>query len=493
MELPYYMRIRQFILKTIRRIFGTQGIMETLPAIEKFLFEERACLMRRQQELDKRLEAAHKDIINALAIQHEQSLLSAEELSKIREGIAAIPEMGAKSAARKIFSSFYSPLFNRMEIIAAQNKNLEKALAAFMSASTLSAQYRGKVSGHRPDYPDFFSLYFLLYKKGEALEALNRQVLTSQKGVMTGSGKARALVSPETRFLVVFGMHRSGTSLLSRALRVFGAEHGDNLFPAANDNPRGYWEDVELMKLDIAMLKSLDMKWDTLSAVTDEHVDRLISAGFLDRALKFLFEKAKNAPIVALKEPRMTRLAPFWRVVFQEAGIAPHCLIAFRHPHDVSASLSLRNQGASHTLVSEHCYNYYLWLGYTLSALINTDGWPRVLVKYDQLLADPESMLKKIGRKLDLEILPGEMESFIHTFIDRNLNHAASARSNCAEDATIPQRVRLLYDLLESGSHSLECPTLFDAGPQWPDSEDERQLAAALDKASNIISPNEVF
>ena len=42
--------------------------------------------------------------------------------------------------------------------------------------------------------------------------------------------------------VLVLGMHRSGTSAVTRVLNLLGAELGDDLMPAGSDNPGGFWE-----------------------------------------------------------------------------------------------------------------------------------------------------------------------------------------------------------------------------------------------------------
>ena len=49
----------------------------------------------------------------------------------------------------------------------------------------------------------------------------------------------RMNVQEKKRIVVVLGMHRSGTSALTRALVAIGAGVGDNLLPAGHDNQRG--------------------------------------------------------------------------------------------------------------------------------------------------------------------------------------------------------------------------------------------------------------
>ena len=57
--------------------------------------------------------------------------------------------------------------------------------------------------------------------------------------------------SDETDLIVVLGMHRSGTSAITRGIRVLGADFGDNLQPAvAGINEKGFFEDNDIVALN---------------------------------------------------------------------------------------------------------------------------------------------------------------------------------------------------------------------------------------------------
>ena len=58
--------------------------------------------------------------------------------------------------------------------------------------------------------------------------------------------------SESKQLIVVLGMHRSGTSAITRGLKVLGVELGDQLIAAVEgDNSKGYWEDSDLNTLNI--------------------------------------------------------------------------------------------------------------------------------------------------------------------------------------------------------------------------------------------------
>jgi hypothetical protein len=67
------------------------------------------------------------------------------------------------------------------------------------------------------------------------------------------------------RLIVVLGMHRIGTSVITRGLQVLGVELGNRLMPPfEGNNAKGFWEDVDINDLNIEMLRFL--KRDSFNA-----------------------------------------------------------------------------------------------------------------------------------------------------------------------------------------------------------------------------------
>ena len=69
---------------------------------------------------------------------------------------------------------------------------------------------------------------------------------------------------------VVLGMHRSGTSMMTRLLNLSGAYFGkDKESTGANlENPKGFWERRDVRNLNDYILHSLGCDWDRVSVIT---------------------------------------------------------------------------------------------------------------------------------------------------------------------------------------------------------------------------------
>ena len=57
---------------------------------------------------------------------------------------------------------------------------------------------------------------------------------------------------------IVTGMHRSGTSMIARSLKVLGLDYGTNLLSAEkNNNDLGFYEDIDVLIFNEKLLGHL--------------------------------------------------------------------------------------------------------------------------------------------------------------------------------------------------------------------------------------------
>lgn len=287
-----------------------------------------------------------------------------------------------------------------------------------------------------------------------------------------------------SKFFVIWGMHRGGTSLMAAAMRIFGAEITGSLLPADRFNPSGYFETQELVSLNEGMLAELGQRWYGLGYIGHEQLQILIKTGHLDKAIAFLKKQAEHSPLVLMKDPRMARLGMLWEKAFAACDIAPYSVIAWRNPHAVAISLRTRAQNLKFpTPVLDERYSWLLWLAYTRSALLYTSLWPRVLVNYDRLLEDPAGVLQCIAASLGLPLGEKVLAEFCQSFVDKRLNHYHQQEETCQ----MPEKVQALYELLSSAT-GCECPDL--QARAWEPTSEEKLMGSLLDEANRKIREN---
>lgn len=222
--------------------------------------------------------------------------------------------------------------------------------------------------------------------------------------------------------LFVLGFGRSGTSALTRVLSLCGAALPAGLLGATSENPRGCWEPRAAIHLNETILRrhrssgydlSLRMQEDNASDTEQNAADVAKIKAFLTTLPK--------APVVVIKEPKITTVSGLW---FEAAGLAGFdvaTVIAVRHPLEVVASLEKRAAGQHYVRSSAELVSAW-WLKYTLLAERNTRGVPRVFVEYRNLLEDWRGEVKRISAALDID-LGAQDEGAIEEFLTTDLRH----------------------------------------------------------------------
>src|SRR5215469_6444711 len=221
------------------------------------------------------------------------------------------------------------------------------------------------------------------------------------------------------RLIVVLGMHRSGTSAITRGLQALGVELGDNLYaPDPEINAKGYWEDADLAGLNIRLLEALGSEWHDTRPLPSDFVDRLASGGFLPRAVDLLHAKLQSHRVFGFKDPRNSLLLPFWKRAFAHLGLRVGYVLAVRNPLSVIESLARRDR-------FDFQKSAQLWLTHSVHMMENTSSErERAVVDYDILMEAPGEVLRRIGRSLALDVVPRELDAYEREFLDRTLRHS---------------------------------------------------------------------
>jgi GT2 family glycosyltransferase len=249
--------------------------------------------------------------------------------------------------------------------------------------------------------------------------------------------------STAKRIVVVLGMHRSGTSLVTRGLQALGVDLGTKLMPPSEgNNDKGFWEDLDIHDLNEELLHHFKISWDSVRSVQDSLFSSEDMDCFIDRAASILSDKTGDTSLFGFKDPRLCVLMPFWLQVFQKLNVKLSYVIAYRDPWNVATSLEQRDG-------FDVQKGYYLWLVHMTKAVSYCDLENTVIVDYDRLLAEPSSQIRRLAAALSLKIKDSGngIRAFSEQFIDSSL------RRNCLtldEVDSIPDHILDLAEFVKS-------------------------------------------
>jgi glycosyltransferase involved in cell wall biosynthesis len=253
--------------------------------------------------------------------------------------------------------------------------------------------------------------------------------------------------TPQKPIIVILGMHRSGTSLVTRSLQVLNVDLGDHLIPAiSGDNEKGFWEDIDINDFDNALLEKLGSAWDRLAPLNEK-----LQSSKLDEerktAVSMLASKIKSTAVFGFKDPRTAILLPFWKSVFHQLDLDDRYVIAIRSPLNVAKSLHERNGLPLEAGI-------LLWAKHMCSVLRQTQGRNRVVIDYDLMLASPSLQIQRIANKLslsfdwedDTEGSEERLRSFENEFVSRDLRHQTSSLKDLKSSDLVPEFVKQAYE-----------------------------------------------
>jgi Uncharacterized protein conserved in bacteria len=242
--------------------------------------------------------------------------------------------------------------------------------------------------------------------------------------------------------ILVIGMHRSGTSAVTRVLNLLGIELGGSLLPSADDNARGFWEHQDAVLINERLLSALGRNWFDLRELPHGWLSTP-AASEAKLQLKELFTREFGGPVIwAVKDPRICRLLPLWRSVLEELGVKAHALFMVRHPNEVAQSLQARD-GIS---VRQ---SRLAWVQHMAEAEISSRGIPRSVMLYDDLLTHWSSSMERVAAELGIRwpIDVGTVDTAVQDFLEPAARHYSVAENTTVE---LPRLVQEIYDALVS-------------------------------------------
>ena len=234
-------------------------------------------------------------------------------------------------------------------------------------------------------------------------------------------------------------MHRSGTSVLARTLNLIGVDLGSKdavRVEPADDNAKGHWEHKEIAFINETILRRYGGSWDEPPILPEGWQTSPALDDLRNDARKLIRDQFANASLWGWKDPRTCLTLQFWQLLLSNV----HYIICLRNPVDVASSLEQRNE-----LPAEK--SFYLWLTYVCSALKHTEGKPRLVVFYEDLIEKSAQELDRLATFLGQSERARKMEvqADVKAFIEKRLQHHSSPVIDTSSNSNEERYAKTLY------------------------------------------------
>lgn len=222
------------------------------------------------------------------------------------------------------------------------------------------------------------------------------------------------------KVVCILGMHRSGTSALTRIANLIGVYLGANnsiRIEPAHDNVKGHWEHKEIALINETIFQRFGGSWHEPPILPDEWERSPVLDDLRNDAQQLIAEEFAGFTLWGWKDPRTCLTLKFWQQFMGNV----HYILCLRNPADVASSLKQREEFPT-------AKSFHLWLTYVCSALKYTDGKPRITIFYEDIVRSPIEEMTRIAKFLEQPetVWKGDALATAEAFVEKGLQHHSS-------------------------------------------------------------------
>lgn len=251
--------------------------------------------------------------------------------------------------------------------------------------------------------------------------------------------------------ILVLGMHRSGTSAMTRVLSYLGAALPENLLGANSYNEAGHWEPARLVELHDWLLAEGGSHWDDWRSFDPGDLPQGRQQYYRQQVAQIMKSEYGDAPLIVVKDPRICRFAPLFAEAVRAVGYDLRVVLVVRNPLEVCASLEARDS-------MDPVPATLLWLRHVLDAEAASRNIERAIVTYDRMLADWRASVEYIGEALSIEwpTAAEDAGGAIEEFLTPSLRHHVHTLENLQQNKVLHGWVGNAFEALTQIAQSTE-------------------------------------
>ena len=200
--------------------------------------------------------------------------------------------------------------------------------------------------------------------------------------------------------LVITGMHRSGTSVITAAFASAGLDVGPRLMPAAQGNPHGHFEDLDFVSLHERILRANGIAREGFTVAVDIPVPPSLS----EEARTLIEQRREGGKAWGWKDPRTTLFLEWWADLLPDARF----ILLVRSPAEAIDSLFRRGDDA---FALNPVFALDVWMAYNRRihefALAHPDRC--LVVDSETAVADPSTVVATVQKRWSISLTEPEM------------------------------------------------------------------------------------
>lgn len=250
------------------------------------------------------------------------------------------------------------------------------------------------------------------------------------------------------QIVIILGMHRSGTSVVARITQSLGYELGNRLIEPNGENPKGFFENQEIVSFNDRLLRHISLSWDSLGFIWEENFEKELFKDLFFEANDILSENFSNSSFWAIKDPRLCILLPFWqRVIHHFYSCEISYLLCLRNPLESYLSQKERNitDPSFHIIGSEQDAFLLMWYTYIRKAISSIDSDFCLCVSYENVILNPLMEFERVARFLGACPNDDVGRALEKDFIEKKLRHHNATTEDFIEGTQNQTFVSNLY------------------------------------------------
>lgn len=194
--------------------------------------------------------------------------------------------------------------------------------------------------------------------------------------------------------VLIYGMHRSGTSAIAGFVHSCGATIGEKKMRADKDNENGYFENLEVFYLNNEILNFNNTYWADQERLA-QSINIETNQSFRKKAIEVIRSEFAEESLILIKDPQLSFTQAIWKEALETLDYEIFSIICIRNPFEVAESLRKRN---GFSLKRSHS----LYFSYLSSAILNCQKHDLLLVDYKEVIEDPLGVVQKLKLKISV-------------------------------------------------------------------------------------------